>query len=241
MRNCPNCGAPTDATAKFCTECGTALQPGGPGPQHGATRPSGSRQPPAGPEPRGRRDRRPPREQRSETGWGEDRSRRSEPRRGRADRTGGWSQSQTDDNGVSRRGLLAGGGVLALIAGGGWFWFASDFSLGPSVSPGDSFDDAPELSAGEYGTFDLDSGEEHYFAVDLEDGDELTVTMQFEHADGDLDIELYDPSETLITDSMSVTDDETIETTAAENGAHYIRTFPFWGVGNEYDLEVEIN
>jgi len=168
----------------------------------------------------------------------------------------GQRGAPSGDDGVNRRQILAGGGVAVAAAAGGWFVFLrgddSDDSGNngddggesgqlTADSPGSSFQDAPQLSTGEHGPYQIADGEEHYFAVDLDEGDQLEVTMMFTHDEGDLDIRLYDPSETSVDSGTSVDNNETVGTTAAEAGIHYINPYGWAGATNEYSLDISIN
>jgi CSLREA domain-containing protein len=66
----------------------------------------------------------------------------------------------------------------------------------------------------------------------------LIINLQFTHADGDIDMRLYDASGNYITDADSETDNELIETPAPA-GIYYLQVYPFSGslnAGNTYDL-----
>lgn len=66
----------------------------------------------------------------------------------------------------------------------------------------------------------------------------LEIYLQFTHADGDIDLALYDASGSVITSSTSVTDNEQINV-AAPAGIYYLEVYPLSGAqnaGNTYDL-----
>jgi hypothetical protein len=110
-----------------------------------------------------------------------------------------------------------------------------------SVSPGESQSEAPTITSGRYGPFTLEEGDrQHYLAVDLDAGDQVAVTMEFSHDQGDLDISLLGPN-ALIGTASSITDDETLSTTANTSGEHYINTYVISGAPNSYELDVRIN
>lgn len=137
--------------------------------------------------------------------------------------------------------MLAGGGIAVAAAAGGWFFILQDDGdvSGPD-SPGESFDSAPAVSAGRDEPYEINNGEDHYFAVELDSGDQLEVTIEFEHQEGDLDMDLYDPSQTIRDSSISVSDDETGSLTAPESGTHYINPYGYAGASNTYELVVQI-
>lgn len=165
-----------------------------------------------------------------------------------------------EDDDVDRRGVLAllGAGVGAV---GGWFFFLRDDGddsqdggessstddggsgsdqLSPD-SPGANFGDAPEVSEGRHGPYQITNGGEHYFAVDLSEGDELTVTIEFAHSEGDLELRLFDTTQAQRDLQISSNDNETGSLTAQQSGLHYINPYGFMSATNDYELVVEIN
>ncbi|ERH08939.1 MAG: bacterial pre-peptidase C-terminal domain protein [halophilic archaeon J07HX64] len=114
-------------------------------------------------------------------------------------------------------------------------------SSGP-VSPAETQSGAPTITSGRYGPFTLEEDDSrHYFAVDLNAGDQVEVTMEFSHDEGDLDIDLVDPNEFSLDSSASITDDETVSVTAETGGEHYITPYAYSGAPNSYELDVRIN
>jgi hypothetical protein len=78
--------------------------------------------------------------------------------------------------------------------------------------------------------------DDDWYRIDVDPGSErIQVDCQFTHADGDIDIELYDSGSTLLAQSTSVTDDEFIEYTGSVGGTYYIRVFK-GNAGNTYNL-----
>ena len=66
-------------------------------------------------------------------------------------------------------------------------------------------------------------GEFDVFAVDLEQGEEILSEISFEHETGDLDMRLLAPNESIIDESMSTTDDETVDAqSVGQSGTYYI-------------------
>ena len=85
------------------------------------------------------------------------------------------------------------------------------------------------------GTKDYD-----WFAFDLEENQMISIYVAFTHADGDIDITLYDASESYLRGSSSSSDDEYIDSyTAPSAGRYYLRMNPYTsGMCNPYDLVV---
>lgn len=63
----------------------------------------------------------------------------------------------------------------------------------------------------------------------------MRINLQFTHADGDIDMALYDASGNFIDSAVSETDNELIETPAPA-GIYYLEIEPYSGFGNTYDL-----
>jgi hypothetical protein len=83
-----------------------------------------------------------------------------------------------------------------------------------------------------------------FFAIDLANGDALEVLASFDNAEGDIDLNLYDPSTVYLTSAFSVTDDELLTWTANTDGTHYLEVVLASdnGVtpGNSYDIEFDL-
>jgi len=171
--------------------------------------------------------------------------RRGDDRQGQSpDQPGhrGRQQSADSTGPLSRRQLLAGGGALAAAAAGGWFVFLR----GSGTGPGDSFESATMLRAGQHGPYEITDGERHYFGVALREGEQLSVEMSFTHAEGDLDLAVHGPDapdpdgSDELNSATSTTDDEQIRVTAQETGTYYIVPYGYRNNGNEYELTLEI-
>ncbi|MFB6141901.1 MAG: pre-peptidase C-terminal domain-containing protein [Halorientalis sp.] len=106
----------------------------------------------------------------------------------------------------------------------------------------DGQDAATGLPPGSYGNLTIDSADdEDFYAVYLAEGQTLTAEMGFSHADGDLDLEVQGPDGGVEGSSVSVTDGETVETTADESGIYYVRAYGFVGATAPYDLTLEVD
>lgn len=268
MSRCPNCGSPVDDADEFCDECGMNLRGGqteGEQPHdqsgEGQSRDNQPQQGGYGQQGGQPRSGRSQGNQPQQGGYGQQGG-----RSGGYQQRGGQTQSQSSqqhgqrgrqpqgrgtagresqqDDGTSRRAVLAGGGVAvaAAAAAGGWFVFlrGGDSTQSPD-NPGTSIQNAPEISDGTHGPYELTTGENHFFAVELNEGDTLDVTMEFTHSEGDLDINLFDPEERRAASATSLDDDETVSMTATASGTHYINPYGFSGGPNSYELVVTIN
>jgi len=233
MINCPHCGEQVSEGETVCRNCGGNVAAGGGGYQgnrsqdqygRGQQGQYGQNQPQGGSRGQqwGQQDNSQPRSQ-----HGQDQTQYSQPR-------------QPDDRGLGRRELLGGVGAIAAALAGGWYFLLRE--EGPAVpdTPGESFADAPEIPEGRHGPYEITSGEEQFFAVDLQQGAELTATIHFPHGDGDLDLEIYAPNESTMGRSDSMDDNEAVSVEAPTDGTYYIRPYGFADATNEYELEVEV-
>jgi len=106
------------------------------------------------------------------------------------------------------------------------------------TSPGSSVAAARPLSPGTYGPYRLSSGEEHYFAVDLDRGDELQVRITFAHREADLDLVVLGPDRAEVGSAASTSDNETVIVRASADGFYTVRVFPFDDGSTSYDLSI---
>jgi len=87
-------------------------------------------------------------------------------------------------------------------------------------------------------------GDDDWFAVDLLTGEEVTVNLAFTHAEGDVDLELYDDTATVVDSSTSLGDGESVTYTATGDGSYFARVFLATDLGgtpgNNYDINVEV-
>ena len=73
-------------------------------------------------------------------------------------------------------------------------------------------------------------------ALSGDDGADITAEAVFTHANGDIDIALYDPAGAAVASGTSTTDNETIVHTALATGTYAVRVIGFSGAENSYDL-----
>ncbi|MDI7269203.1 MAG: PPC domain-containing protein, partial [Myxococcota bacterium] len=81
-------------------------------------------------------------------------------------------------------------------------------------------------------------GDEDWFALDLEGGQTITVSLAFQHLRGDINLQIIDRNgATMIRESVTTTDGETILHPVGATGTYYVRVY---GVGvwveNDYDM-----
>jgi hypothetical protein len=79
-----------------------------------------------------------------------------------------------------------------------------------------------------------------YKTTNISAGDVITAEALFAHADGDLDILIYDPSGTQVSGSFSSTDNETATHTAAVGGVYTLRADAGVGLNRNIDYDVTL-
>ncbi|MEM9216665.1 MAG: leishmanolysin-related zinc metalloendopeptidase [Cyanobacteria bacterium P01_F01_bin.150] len=78
--------------------------------------------------------------------------------------------------------------------------------------------------------------DDDWYEIDVTPGYENVVAqIEFTHAEGDIDLALYDANGTFITSSISTTDNESIDTIVPNPGTYYLRVY-YDDAGNTYDL-----
>lgn len=86
-------------------------------------------------------------------------------------------------------------------------------------------------------------GDDDWFEVWLDEGDELTVELQFQGQDADIDMELYRPGDLTFTDHSNGTGDyEGVHLTATAAGYHVIHVYMYqdaWAPGVDYTMSIQ--
>jgi len=81
--------------------------------------------------------------------------------------------------------------------------------------------------------------DDDYFAFTASNAGVVSVTIEFPHDDGDLDLYLYDSQSNHVANSTSSTDDEGLSYTV-RGGSNYFVRVEGYGDVNVYDLEIEL-
>lgn len=109
--------------------------------------------------------------------------------------------------------------------------------------PNDTRMTAAAINGGQQSGLTLCPGDEDWFAVSLGAGDEVVVTVAFVHGEGDIDLELYGPSGTVLASSRGVGNTETVRHTATAPGVYAARVYLASDLGpnpgNTYSLEIQ--
>ncbi len=100
---------------------------------------------------------------------------------------------------------------------------------------------ARKVTPGTYRNLQICSGDDDYFAVDLQAGDALTMDILFSHDLGDLDVTLYDADcLTTLDTSHSTSDNERVAHTAAADVTAKLRVYGYQGAENSYEIVVNV-
>lgn len=78
--------------------------------------------------------------------------------------------------------------------------------------------------------------DDDWYQIIVAPGNQLvTVDLEFSHAEGDIDVAIYNANQEFIASATSITDNELLETTVPTPGDYYLRVY-FDDLGNSYDL-----
>ncbi|PHQ40521.1 hypothetical protein DJ69_00690 [Halorubrum persicum] len=89
--------------------------------------------------------------------------------------------------------------------------------------PNNDFETAASITEGRYSSLQADGGESDYFAITLDQGYSIDVSIDFNHTDGNLEMEFYNPDQQVVEDSFSTTNNETVSiNSVSESGTYYI-------------------
>jgi len=141
---------------------------------------------------------------------------------------------------------------IAVNPNGGWLYVTNTFDNEVSVLAGFEVDDAYEENNTLATAYDLAILEQTWLStidgmaiqrdsdwykinIDPSTYKRVKIDCQFTHADGDIDIELYDSSGNLLISASGETDNEYIDFTVSGSGTHYIKVY-YGNQGNTYDL-----
>lgn len=105
----------------------------------------------------------------------------------------------------------------------------------------DDFDEAAPVEADSYDGLTVTSSNSDYYAIELEEGEMLNVSLEFSQADADIDLLVYGPDEQMRGGSASGSDGESTSVIADEAGTYYVSVQVYGGGGGaEYDMELDI-
>lgn len=101
---------------------------------------------------------------------------------------------------------------------------------------------APRIDPGDYSELMACPNDPDYYAVALSRYDDLTVAVDFDHADGDIDLRLFDiDRETVLERSASVTSNELVQWRAETDGIYLIKVYGFGSATNSYEMQITVD
>lgn len=145
------------------------------------------------------------------------------------------SNRGTSEGGSIRTALVVTLAVAVLAVGAAGLAAAQDDDR---FEPNDAVNESATPERGTYEDLTLDDDEDFY-EIQLEEGQEVNVTLAFDHTRGDVDVAILAANETTLVDSMTASDGEQLQYTASSTGTHYVRVWPYWGSSTTYDLHLE--
>ncbi len=138
--------------------------------------------------------------------------------------------------------------VLILIeapAGGGISGAGIEYQLIIEVStgddshePNDSFSSAVPIGDGNHSNLIVRALDEDWFIFYLLSGEQVNITIGFKHALGDIDLYLIDSTNSILAQSVTNSDRETISFTSTQEGLYYLKIQLFSGSVNSYWLDI---
>jgi hypothetical protein len=117
---------------------------------------------------------------------------------------------------------------------------AGAICMDDAYEPNDTIDDASEMWSNGVVLEICDGGDMDFFAIDLEQGEQLEATILFSQESGDLDMKLLGPlpSTQALETAQSPTDNETINLTAPSDGTYVLQVYGWMDAGTQYELDV---
>ncbi|MGL4421427.1 MAG: cadherin repeat domain-containing protein, partial [Gemmataceae bacterium] len=96
---------------------------------------------------------------------------------------------------------------------------------------------ATDISGSEGSVFTLQQYDDDWFKIAASPADDrrIIASLNFTHADGDVDLQLTNTSGTVLTQSSGTGNSETIDFTVPAGGTYYLRTY-YGNTGNRYTL-----
>jgi hypothetical protein len=93
--------------------------------------------------------------------------------------------------------------------------------------PNDDFESATAIGPGTFEGATITDGDIDIYSIELERGDALSASINFSHAQGDLELFFLDSDGAVLQSSESTTDDESLSSIASEAGTYYLAVVGF--------------
>ena len=113
-------------------------------------------------------------------------------------------------------------------------------SVDDAQEENDSLSTARPLPPSAVNRLAICAGDDDYVAVDVPAGRTLTVTAEFTHASGDLDLALLSVSGAMVSSSTGTGDSETVSVTAVTAARYVARIYGYRGAENGYSLSITL-
>lgn len=84
------------------------------------------------------------------------------------------------------------------------------------------------------------AGDTDYYGLDLDAGQQVEVTVRFLHADGDLEAAFLDPEGSVLLESRSEGDFESLRAKATKTGRHFFVVRGFREATGPYDFNIQV-
>ena len=112
------------------------------------------------------------------------------------------------------------------------------------LEPNDARTSARAVSPGTFSGLGSCPMNEDWYAVSIGAGQTLDVNVAFAHAEGDIDIQLYNSSGATVVSSVTATDDEALSLQSSAGGTYTLRVYLYADTGsspgNVYDLSLSL-
>jgi hypothetical protein len=108
--------------------------------------------------------------------------------------------------------------------------------------PNDGFGSAAAIEVDTtYSGLETHGEDRDFYAVDVARGERLQVLVEFAHADGDVDAQVFDPNRDRIASSLSESDDERLSVRAGTTGTYYVLVTGYRSEATQYALETSVS
>lgn len=113
----------------------------------------------------------------------------------------------------------------------------TDDILEENDSPG-----SPRLEPGaRYTNLEICPRDPDWYGVVLEEGETVSAAIRFDHAEGDLELQLLAPNETrVLVESRTLMNEEMVSYTATAGGTFHLHVFGTDITSNRYDLDLDV-
>ncbi|ELZ02057.1 hypothetical protein C482_05646 [Natrialba chahannaoensis JCM 10990] len=109
------------------------------------------------------------------------------------------------------------------------------------VTPSNTSLENPDpLQGYTYGDFSIEEDGDHYFSIDLDEGETVTASLQYTYDDGPLSLILRRQDGSILDRSETQGDGETVSMTAAEPDSYILNVSSMATNTNTYTIDIDI-